>query len=107
MNRLIFWLIICMSLALTTPRSASAQNADKTISLFNGRDLTGWVWHGGNAKMEDVWVVRDGVLICRGNPAGYIGTGADYTNFVLRLQWRFDRPGNSGVLLRLTGPDKV
>ena len=26
---------------------------------------------------------------------------------MLRLQWRFDKPGNSGVLMRLHGDDKV
>jgi hypothetical protein len=42
---------------------------------------------------------------------GYIRTHADYTNFVLRLQWRFDpvtkQAGNSGVLVRMVGEDRV
>ena len=79
------------------------------VALFNGRDLSGWEWHGGGpgTKMEDVWSVRDGILSCKGTPAGYIRTTADYTSFVLRLEWRFSNPGNSGVLLRMTGQDKV
>ena len=81
------------------------------VRLFNGEDLTGWTAclpDGG--KMEDVWRVKDGVLICKGNPIGYIRTKADYTNYVLRLEWRFDPAkgaGNSGVLLRVIGEDKV
>ncbi|MFO0980147.1 MAG: DUF1080 domain-containing protein [Planctomycetota bacterium] len=83
------------------------------VRLFNGKDLSGWVCclpDGG--KMQDVWSVdQEGVLICKGNPAGYIRTEADYTNYVLRLQWRFNpvtkQAGNSGVLLRMQGPDKV
>jgi len=81
------------------------------VRLFNGKDLTGWTAHlQGDARMEDVWSVADGVLICKGRPAGYIRTEADYTNYVLKLEWRFDPAkgaGNSGVLLRMIGPDKV
>ncbi len=68
--------------------------------------------------MEDVWSVvpagtPDGgsVLICKGNPIGYIRTKDDYTNYVLQLDWRFNpvtkQAGNSGVLLRMVGEDKV
>jgi hypothetical protein len=36
---------------------------------------------------------------------------ADFTNFVLKLEWRWSpvtrKAGNSGVLLRVVGPDKV
>jgi len=81
------------------------------VRLFNGRDLAGWTARlEGGARMEDVWSVRDGVLVCKGQPAGYIRTEQDYTNYVLKLEWRFDPAkgaGNSGVLLRVVGPDKV
>ncbi len=84
----------------------------KVIKLFNGKDLTGWTFYleDKSAKAEDVWSVRDGVLICKGRPIGYIRTEKDYTNYVLTLEWRFDPEkgaGNSGVLLRMIGPDKV
>ncbi|CAG0955272.1 hypothetical protein PHYC_00428 [Phycisphaerales bacterium] len=85
------------------------------VALFNGKDLTGWKAivpdaAKQNTKPESVWSVADGVLICKGNPVGYIRTEKDYTNFVLRLEWRFDAAkgaGNSGVLLRMVGEDKV
>lgn len=54
--------------------------------------------------------VKDGVLVIKGQPIGYIRTVDTYTNFVLRLEWRFDPAkgaGNSGVLLRMVGEDKV
>jgi hypothetical protein len=48
----------------------------QVIKLFNGRDLTGWKAYlaDPNAKMEDVWRVEDGILICKGEPLGYIYT---------------------------------
>jgi putative heme-binding domain-containing protein len=81
------------------------------IELFNGRDLTGWTYQlrdGG--ERDDVWSIVDGVIRCEGNPVGYIRTEADYENYELTLEWRFDPDrgaGNSGVLCRMIGEDKV
>ena len=85
------------------------------VNLFNGKDLTGWtaVVPDLAAKNEDQskpWTVKDGALCCAGKPGGYIRTNEKYTNFVFRCQWRFDPTkgaGNSGVLLRTNGEDKV
>lgn len=80
--------------------------------LFDGRSLAGWTFHldAPNAHMEDVWSVANGVLSCKGRPIGYLRTTEDFTNFVLEVEWRFpagSQPGNSGLLLRMHGPDKV
>jgi hypothetical protein len=84
---------------------------EKTIKLFNGKDFDGWTYFlsDKNAKMEDVWSVKDGgVLHCEGKPIGYLRTKADYTSFILKLEWRSPgQAGNSGVLLRAQEPDKV
>lgn len=82
------------------------------VSLFDGKNLDAWTFHlNDNGKMEDVWSIVDGVIVCKGNPIGYIRTKADYTNYVLKLEWRFNpktkKAGNSGVLLRVQAPDKV
>ncbi len=83
------------------------------VALFNGADFTGWTCCLPEGKqLADVWsVAADGVMVCQGEPPGYIRTVADYDNFVLTLEWRWDpvtkREGNSGVLVRMVGPDKV
>lgn len=85
------------------------------VKLFNGKDLSGWtaVVPELAAKKEDQtkpWTVKNGVLCCAGNPGGYIRTNEKYTNYLFRCQWRFDPTkgaGNSGVLLRMNGEDKV
>jgi putative membrane-bound dehydrogenase-like protein len=82
------------------------------IELFDGKSLAGWTAFLGDsgARMEDVWSVADGVLRCKGQPIGYIRTEKDYTSFELVVEWRFPaggQPGNSGVLMRMQGPDKV
>lgn len=75
------------------------------VLLFNGKDFSGWTFPiPGN---KDAWGIKDGVLTNTGQPVGYIRTEKDYTDYVLRLQLRHLGRGNSGVLLRMTGPDKV
>lgn len=101
--------------ALTVAVAVPAAAADET-KLFNGKDLSGWTFFldksgpnaDGSMKREDVWKVEGGKIHCSGVPNGYLRTTADYKDFVLTLEWRWaDKPGNSGVLLRVTGPDKI
>jgi 3-keto-disaccharide hydrolase len=101
--------------ALTMAVAVPPPAADE-IRLFNGRDLSGWTSFlersgpnaGGSMRMEDVWKVEGGRIRCSGVPNGYIRTAADYKDFVLTLEWRWaEKPGNSGVLLRILGPDKI
>lgn len=82
------------------------------VKLFNGKDLSGWsAFLLDDGQMEETWSVEDGILVCIGKPAGYIKTDDSYDNYVLKLEWRWDpvtlRSGNSGVLMRLQGKDKV
>ncbi|QDS97085.1 3-keto-disaccharide hydrolase [Adhaeretor mobilis] len=125
--RRIFSLLVICSLAICTTthaqegsatkgnaRKATRNNAaddDKTVMLFNGKDLDGWDFYLGKAKqkMEDVWSVEDGILKCKGKPAGYIFTKkSDYENYVLTLQWRWpNKGGNNGVLVHCTGKKDV
>jgi hypothetical protein len=76
------------------------------IQLFNGRDLTGWEYFlvDESATMEDVWSVQDGILVCKGEPRGYLATEGEYESFKLVVEWRWPgEPGNSGVLMRIAG----
>ena len=82
------------------------------IDLLAGGRLDQWTAHlNDGGTIEQVWSFDGDILKCAGRPIGYIRTNADYTNFVLRLQWRFDpvtkQEGNSGVLVRMIGEDRV
>jgi hypothetical protein len=87
---------------------AEGDEKAKTVDLLADGSLDGWNCFlvDPNVKQEDVWSVKDGVLICKGEPLGYLYTKQKFTNFKLSLQWRWApgaEPGNSGVLLRITG----
>jgi len=81
------------------------ENYGNAIRLFNGQDLSGWTF--SSDQLKDTFGVKDGVITDTGRPAGYIRTVKDFTNYVLRLQLKHVQAGNSGVLVRMTGPDKV
>ncbi len=78
---------------------------DGAVCLFNGKDLTGWTL--SDPRLGGTWEAKDGVLLNRGRPNGYIRTKENYTNYVFRMQFRHVTKGNSGVLLRVQEPDKV
>ncbi len=65
--------------------------------LFNGQDLTGWV---NVNTAPDTWSVRDGLLVCSGQPIGVMRSDRQYENFILHIEWRHMQPaGNSGVFV--------
>jgi hypothetical protein len=77
--------------------AANAEPAAGWVDLFNGRDLTGWV--DVNTSPE-TWKVRDGLLICSGQPIGVMRSEKMYENFLLHIEWRHMEPGgNSGVFI--------
>ncbi len=47
--------------------AAAPAAAGETVHLFNGRDLAGWSFFlvDESVPMQDVWSIRDGVLVCR------------------------------------------
>ena len=102
MRHLLFLIAAASSPALAT--------AAEPIQLFNGEDLSNWtaVLAEPDAEKMDVWSVRDGVLHCKGEPAGYIRTDRDdYGDYTLTLQWRWPEGtegGNNGVLVHASEP---
>jgi hypothetical protein len=67
------------------------------IALFNGRDLEGWYIVGSNKKGFEV---KDGNIEWVAKGASALRTVRRYNNFVLRLEYRIEDGGNSGVHLR-------
>lgn len=74
--------------------------AQESISLFNGKNLDGWINHG-----EEKWYIEDGELICESGPKGeygYLSTEKNYKDFELTLEFKQEADGNSGVFIRST-----
>ncbi|MDD2598925.1 MAG: DUF1080 domain-containing protein [Kiritimatiellae bacterium] len=74
----------------------------KVISLFNGRDLTGWHMLPGKAP---AFVVADGVIETRTAGGSDLFTVERFGNYVLRFEYLLSKVGNSGVLIRCDPAD--
>ena len=91
------------------PIQNNATNA-KAIDLLADRSLNDWdhLLTDKSPVKADVWKVdENGVLICKGQPLGYLHTKRSYQDFTLSLEWRWapgTEPTNSGVLLRIAAP---
>ena len=84
-------LVICLFYSLV-------MNAQNKVSLFNGKDLSGWKIHG-----TEKWYVENGEMICESGPDkqyGYLSTNKAYKNFELTLEFKQEANGNSGVFFR-------
>ncbi len=88
---------------LSVPRKPGAQSNAQAlaregfISVFNGHDFTGW------AGPIDNYQVVDGALQCRPGKGGTIYTQEEYSDFVLRLEFKLPRGGNNGLAIRYPG----
>ena len=70
---------------------------EEFVSLFNGRNLDGWV--NVNCAPE-TWTVRDGMIVCTGIPTGVMRTEKQYENYILELEWRhMKKGGNAGLFI--------
>ena len=83
---------------------APAVVPDKVMSLFNGKDLSGWE---ADVPAKDTdkdapasFIVRDGLLVSMGKPEGHLLTRTAYRDYRLEVEYRFPgQGGNCGVLV--------
>ncbi len=82
-------LILIISLVALSESFAQKQK------LFNGKDLEGWINYG-----NEKWYVEDGLIVAESGPKGeygYLGTEGTFKDFVLTLEFKQEKDGNSGL----------
>src|SRR5579864_9530702 len=95
---------------MMTQAWAQAPAGKGWVSLFNGKDLSGWKNNG-----QEKWTVDDGALLGESTVGhySYLTTEKTYGDFALQLKFKPESNGNSGVFTRSriygdspkTGPD--
>ena len=93
---------LALMIFLASVIAAQAPPQSGWVSLFNGKDLAGWKNNG-----EEKWVVEQGTILCEStaNKYGYLTTEKTYRDFNLKLKFKGEASGNSGVFFhsRITG----
>ncbi len=86
-------LVVCTMFAVAT---GVAQEADCEgfVSLFNGKDLSGWV--GATAG----YGAADGIMFCDPKTGGNLYTEKEYDNFILRFEFKVPENANNGLGIR-------
>ena len=88
-----------------TPLLTETEIAEGWVSLFDGKTTKGWHKYGG-FPVGSAWKVEDGALHLDANQkenwqikdGGDIVSDEEYDNFHLKLEWKIDTCGNSGIM---------
>jgi hypothetical protein len=72
-----------------------AQDGFQTV--FNGRDFTGW------AGPVNEYQIVDGAIQCQPGKGGTIFTTEQYSDFIVRFEFKLPRGGNNGLAIRYPG----
>ncbi len=88
----------------------NAQESKQKKALFTEQDI-----HAYQTKLRDasvnadsIFKIKDGIILIKGNPFGYIRTKEKYSNYHLSLEWRWpEEASNSGVFIHIQLPDTV
>ena len=85
----------------------SLSKADKEagfVSMFNGKDFTGWRFDGKESppkELPDNWSVADGLIKLSGGGKPNLGSEKSYADFEMKFEWRAVKDKyNSGFFIR-------
>jgi hypothetical protein len=85
------WVMAGVVLAGEEPKAADEEGF---VSLFNGKDLTGWV---GSVKG---YSVEDGIMVCRKEGGGNLYTEKEYADFHFKFDFKLETNANNGAGIR-------
>jgi hypothetical protein len=90
-------LVAVVLLILTGCQSTGILPPSGFRAVFNGRNFSGW------AGPVDNYEVKDGAIVCKPKMGGTIYTQEEFTNFIVRLEFKLPPGGNNGLAIRYPG----
>jgi len=98
MKHLAFLFLFTLTITAQPQAAKPKPPGEDWVSLFNGKDLTGWTEIG-----KEKWLVEDGTIhgMAISKAYGYLKTNKNYKDFQLSLQFKCEGDGNSGVFFRV------
>ena len=96
-------LILVGGLALAAMAAVPQAQEQGFTPLFNGKDLTGWVYgtrNGAPNKSGKGYQIENGVLFTTKEDGGNLFTEKEYSDFVLRFEVKLTENANNGIGIR-------
>lgn len=128
-NSFTYFLLLCvLFVGIFSSCSCKINNSNEWVSLFNGKDLTGWkIKFAGNELNENyknTFQVKDGIMKCSydnyknfDGEFGHIFYDKKFSNYIIRVEYRFigeqvkGGPGwafrNNGIMLHCQSPESM
>ncbi|MFO0944436.1 MAG: DUF1080 domain-containing protein [Planctomycetota bacterium] len=94
---LLFTFAWMISTSVSQGADQAQGNGDGFVSLFDGKSLKGWKLVN---KKGPGYVIENGVLVCPADGGGNLYTEKEYSDFILRFDYRLAPGGNNGVGIR-------
>ena len=82
---------------LLADESSDNEKKEGFVSIFNGKDFDGW------AGPVDNYEVTDGAISCKAGQGGTIFTKEEYSDFIVRLEFKVPAGANNGLAIRYPG----
>lgn len=95
-------IIFCTGVAMThaqQPNTLTPEEKEEGWKLlFDGETTDGWRGYNSEKFPEQGWVVENGTLtVLADGGGGDIITEKQYRNYILSLEWKVEKGGNSGI----------
>jgi Domain of Unknown Function (DUF1080) len=87
-------IIVLLTAAIAVSASAAEPGF---VALFDGKSLDGWQIVGQKGRG---YIARNGLLVCPADGGGNLFTTKEYSNFVLRFEFRLFEGSNNGIGIR-------
>ncbi len=105
----VIFLLFLLSFTTSCSNTVKMESPEEGfVSLFNGKDLTGWQKHEGQNKGK--WFVEDGAIVGIQYPpgkGGFLCTTKKFRDYELRLETKIDWPFDSGIFLRVASGKSI
>jgi hypothetical protein len=88
----------CLGVAAASAADkCAAASEEGFVSIFNGKNLDGWIGLNGNKNDH---YVKDGMLIVKDTARDHLFTEKEYANFIFRFEIKLDTGSNNGIGIR-------
>jgi len=106
MGKILLASVAAIAALATTALAADNAPPEGFAAVFNGKDFSGWQAKQGGveseedrAKWQEHWKIEEGAIKFDGRGPN-LWTSRKFKDFVLMVDWRFPKPGDSGIYLR-------